>query len=68
MAPSTLDLRESFAALRVVTDPRGHSLLAVLEEYVVHEHAKLDAVLAALSGPPSNVIPLVRDYSERTSA
>lgn len=46
-----------FAALRTVTDPKGHALLAVLEEEALWLHDRA-IFYARLIDSPSNVAPI----------
>lgn len=64
-------IRLGFAKLRRLTDPRGHSLLDVLEQYMIElQHGSDDIRSLTLplshfaTDPKSNVVPLDR-YSRR---
>ena len=65
MQPS--EIAEAFTLLRQLCDPRGHPLLTALENFCLVESVALEAVLDGLREvQPSNVIPLIRDYSVKT--
>lgn len=64
------EIKEAFSLLRDLCDPRGHSLLAVLESTLLTESALLDGFvnMGKLTEDRSNVVPMIAPYSRKVEA
>lgn len=63
------EIKEAFVLLRDLCDPRGHHLLAVLENTLLTEAALLDGFvnMGRLTEEHANVVPMIDPYSRKVA-